>query len=217
MVAVAGAALFSWAALVGMPGISAALAGTSDPPTASSPSGALTGRLSVLQRPQTPADELPSGLRLPRLGQGVLIPALTRLVGTPAGADLYLAVFTAARGKPPFWSRSLGDQVSLISVVGQRVALTEPVPAVDLADGSHVAIVGSSSQYYVGIVPDGVARVAWTLAKVQGKHRYVVNAQAANNVVVVPFHSRTPFLLRATWYSADGTVIPTSDDALRHA
>jgi hypothetical protein len=79
------------------------------------------------------------------------------------------------------------------------------VPAVDLTDGNNVAIVGPDSRYpyqpgsdyYVGIVSDGVARVAWTFANVQGKHRYVVNAPAANNVVVAPFHSGTPFLLRA--------------------
>jgi hypothetical protein len=54
-------------------------------------------------------------------------------------------------------------------------------------------------------------------ANVHGKHLYVVNAQAANNVVVAPFHSSTPFLLRATWYAADGSIVPTSDSALLHA
>jgi hypothetical protein len=32
-----------------------------------------------------------------------------------------------------------------------------------------------------------------------------------------PFQTGTPFLLRATWYAADGSRIPTSDSALRHA
>ena len=70
---------------------------------------------------------------------------------------------------------------------------------------------------FVGIVPDGVARVAWTFANVNGKHPYLVTAQAANNVVVAPFHAGTPFLLRAAWYAADGAVVPTSDSALMHA
>lgn len=64
-------------------------------------SAALTARLAVLQRPQTPADLLPSGVELPAAGQGTIIPALTRLVATPGSARLYLAVLTAARGSPP--------------------------------------------------------------------------------------------------------------------
>jgi hypothetical protein len=213
------------AALSGIPAIAGAFAGTSDAQTSSGPSAALTARLAVLQRPQTPADVLPSGLKLPTRGQGTIIPALTRLVATPAGASVYLAVFTPARGSLPLWSPSLGDQVSLVSVTARGAELTEPVPAVDLSNGNDVGIVGAGSRYpyqlapdyYVGIVPDGVARVAWTFANLQGKHPYLVNAQAANNVVVAPFHSGTPFLLRVTWYTADGAVVPTSDAAALHA
>lgn len=188
-------------------------------------SAALTARLAVLQRSQTPADVLPSGVELPAAGQGTIIPALTRLVATPAGASLYLAVLTPARGSPPLWSLRLGDQVSLVSVTGERARLTEPVPAADLTDANDVTIVATGSPkpgsagpaYYVGIVPDGVARVAWTFVNVHGKHRYVLSAPAAGNVVVAPFHSGTPFLLRATWYAAEGTIVPTSDAALLHA
>ena len=219
-----GAGLF-WAALTGTPAISGAFAGTSDAQTSSSPSAALIAQLAALQRPQTPADVLPSGRKLPARGQGTIIPALTRLLATPAGAGLYLAVFTPPRGSLPLWSPSLGDQVSLVSVTAQSAELTQPVPATDLADGNSVAIIGASSrppyqlgsEYYAGIVPDGVARVAWTFANVHGKHPYVVNAQTANNVVVAPFHSSTPFLLRAIWYAADGSIVPTSDSALLHA
>jgi hypothetical protein len=112
-----GAGLFL-AALAGTPAISGAFAGTSDAQTSSSPSAALIAQLAVLQRPQTPADVLPSGRKLPARGQGTIIPALTRLVATPAGASLYLAVFTPPRGSLPLWSPSLGDQVSLVSVTG---------------------------------------------------------------------------------------------------
>lgn len=216
--AVLGAGLFA-AALSGMP----AFAGTSGARTSSAPSAAaLIARLAVLQRPQTSSDLLPAGVKLPKLGQGTLIPALTRLVATPPGASVYLAVFTPAPASRPLWSSRLGDQVSLVSVIDQSANLTEPVPAVDLTNGRNVAFVGPrpsqpGPDYHVGIVPDGVARVAWTFANLNGKNRQVVSATAANNVVVAPFDSGTPFLLRATWYAADGTVVPTSDAALLHA
>ena len=205
--------------------LAAAVATAGSTPTSAGSAAALIGRLAVLQRPQTPADVLPAGVTLPALGQGTVIPSLTRLVATPAGASVYLVVFTPARGSLPLWRASLGDQVSLVSVTAARAALTEPVPAVDLSNGNSVAIIGPSSRspnplapdYYVGIVPNGVARVAWTFANFQRKHRYVVNAQAASNVVVAPFDSGAPFLLRATWYAADGALIPTSDSAALHA
>ncbi len=215
--AVAGAGLVG-AAFSGIP----AFAGTSGADTSSGPSAALTARLAVLQRPQTPADLLPSGLKLPKMGQGTIIPALARLVATPAGTSVYLAVFTPVRGSRPLWSTKLGDQVSLVSVNDQGAELTTLVPAVDLTNAHNVSIIGPASgkpgpDYYAGIVPDGVARVAWTFADLRRRHRYLVNATAANNVVVAPFHSGTPFLLRATWYAADGAVVPTSDSALLHA
>ena len=219
-IAVVWAGLFG-AALTGIAAIAVAFAGTSDAQTSRGPSAALTARLAVLQRPQTPSDLLPSGINLPALGQGTIIPPLTRLVATPAGASVYLTVFTPARGSLPLWSQRLGDQVSLVSVTASGAELTEPVPAVDLRNGHSVAIIGPGSQpgpdYYVGIVPDGVARVAWTFANLNGKHLYLVNAQAANNVVVAPFHAGTPYLLRAVWYAADGAAVPTSDSALLHA
>jgi hypothetical protein len=57
-----------------------------------------------------------------------------------------------------------------VSVTAQGAELTEPVPATDLTDGNSVAIIDASSrypyqlspEYYAGIVPDGVTRVAWT-------------------------------------------------------
>jgi hypothetical protein len=213
------------AALSGIPASAGAFTGASDAQPNSSQAAAVTARLAVLRRPQTAADLLPSGDKLPALGQGTIIPALTRLVASPAGASLYLAVFTPARGSLPLWSPSLGDQVALVSVTSRGPELTEPVPAVDLSNGNGVGIIGAgatypdqvAAQYYVGIVPDGVARAAWTLANLQGKHPYLVSAQAANNVVVAPFHSGTPFLLRAAWYAGDGAVVPTSDRALLHA
>ena len=190
-----------------------------------SASAALTARLAVLRRPQTPADALPSGVRLPHEGQGTIVPSLTRLVATPAGASLYLAVFTPAHGSPPFWSTRLGDQVGLVSVTARGAQIGGPVPAAELADGNRVTVVGPgtrssgglSSDYQVGVVPDGVARVVWTFADARRRHRYVVDGDPANNIVIVPFHEASPFLLHATWYSADGSRISTSDRALRRA
>ena len=209
------------AAVSGIPAVAGGLAGTSDAQTSSDPAAALIARLAVLQRPQTPSDVLPSGLELPARGQGTIIPSLTRLVATPLGTSVYLTVFTPAGGSLPLWSPRLGDQVSLVSVTDRGAELTEPVPAVDLSNGNTVAIIGSGSppgpDYYVGIVPDGVAQVAWTFANSQGKHPYRVTAQASNNVAVAPFHPGTPFLLRAAWYAADGRGVPTSDSALLHA
>jgi hypothetical protein len=212
------AALLCWAVLVGVPGISGASAGTPDAPPVPGASAGLIERLAVLQRPQTAADMLPSGLKLPRFGQGTVIPALTRLVATPAGDDLYLVVFTPARSRATtLWSPKLGDQVGLVLVTSDRPEPTGLAPAVDLTNGHNVTTIGAGSGYYVGIVPDGVARVGWTFANVQGNHRYSVGAQAANNVVLVPVHPGAPFLLRATWYAADGGVIPTSEKPLLHA
>lgn len=59
--------------------------------------------------------------------------------------------------------------------------------------------------------------VSGTFANLNGKHPYLVNTQAANDVVVAPFHAGTPYLLRAVWYAADGAAVPTSDSALLHA
>lgn len=216
--AVVGAALLCWAVLVGVPGIQGASAGTPHAQPVPGASAALSGQLAILRRPQTPADMLPSGLNLPRFGQGTVVPALTRLVATPAGDDLYLVVFTPARRTTTtLWSPKLGDQVGLVLVTGNRAEITGATPAVNLTNGNGVVTIDAGSGYYAGIVPDGVARASWTFANVQGEHRYSVNAQVANNVALAPFHPGTPFLLRATRYAADGTVVPTSDKALRQA
>jgi hypothetical protein len=149
----------------GLLAIAGPFAGTSDAQTSSGPSAVLTARLAVLQRPQTPSDVLPSGLKLPPLGEGTIIPGLTRLVATPAGASVYLAVFTPARGRLPLWSPSLGDQVSLVSVTARGAELTEPVPAVDLSNGKSVGIIGaasavsggagiSSDRWHYGVLPN---------------------------------------------------------------
>jgi len=186
---------------------------------------ALMSRLAVLRRAQTPADVLPAGVHVTGPG-GVIIPGLTRLVASPGGVSVYLAVSTPAPGSPPLWSAKLGDQVGIVTVTGGVWREAFPVPAVDLTNGFAVELVGGgrsqsthalAGAYQVGIVADGVARVRWTFANATAKRTYVVDVPAANNVAITPLHTGTPFLLRATWYAADGSVVPTSDSAMRHA
>jgi hypothetical protein len=144
------------------------------------------------------------------------------LVASPPGANLYLAVSTPVGGSPPLWSPKLGDQVGIVAVTGGGATETFPVPAADLTDGLAVELVGSapagSGAYQeVGIVPDGVARVRWTFANLRATRTYVVDVAASNNIAITPVQTGAPFLLRATWYRADGSVMPTSDSAMRHA
>jgi hypothetical protein len=151
---------------------------------------------------------------------GVIIPSLTRLVASPTGASFYLGVSTPLAGSPPLWSPKLGDQVGIVTVTSGGATDTYPVPAADLTNGFAVELVGgaaATNRYQVGIVPDGVARVRWTFANAAAKQTYVVDVPTSNNIAITPLHTGTPFLLRATWYAADGAVIPTSDSALRHA
>lgn len=188
---------------------------------ASQPAAAgLVARLAVLRRPQTPADVLPAGMRVAGPPHGTIIPSLTRLVATPAGADVYLVVSMPLAGSPPLWSPKLGDQVGIVTVIGGAATDTFPVPAADLTNGFSVELVGgaeASNAYQVGVVPDGVASVRWTFANANAKRTYVVDVPATNNIAITPLHAGTPFLLRATWYAADGAVIPTSDSAMRNA
>jgi hypothetical protein len=144
----------------------------------------LLDRLSVLRRPQTPADRLPSPLHLNRNdGNGQIVHSLTRLVASPPGARMYLVVTRPPSGDgPPIWSPKLGDQVSIITLTPDGKVETPGQPAVDLSDGLEVQDVvnsvggrgrvvrgdrpSASSRrarvlYRVGVVPDGVARATW--------------------------------------------------------
>lgn len=75
------------------------LLGRSAPAPAASAQG-LIARLAVLRRPQVAADRLPAGLGHID-GVGHVIPGLTRLVASPAGARLYLVVSTRGPGPAP--------------------------------------------------------------------------------------------------------------------
>jgi hypothetical protein len=146
--------------------------------------GGLLDRLSVLRRPQTPADRLPSRLHLKFAGgNGQIIPGLTRLVATLPGARVYLVVTRPPSGNgPPTWSSTFGDLVAILTVTAGGAVETPGQPAADLSNGLEIQAVtngvdrrghvlrpghrsaslpGARVLYRIGIVPDGVARAAW--------------------------------------------------------
>ncbi len=184
----------------------------------------LVARLAVLRRPQTPADMLPPGTRLPRPG-GTILPGLTRLVTTlPGDLSVYLVVATPTGGSLPLWRPRLGDQVTVVAVGPHAAAFDGPYPAVDLDDPFNLGSVGSrtprsplTSAYNIAILPDGVSRVRWRFADLSGGRDEVQTAPLANNVAVAPWKRNAVFLDGATWYAPDGAVVPTSDTALVRA
>jgi hypothetical protein len=199
-------------------------------PSAASANG-LIARLAVLRRPQTAADVLPAHLKLAH-PQGTIIPSLTRLVAAPPGATLFLVVTTPPTGPRVLWSPRLGDQVSIVAVSNRGATQSLAVPAVDLSDAEEVTPVGGiltpgagrgptlpvlRGAYDVAVVPDRVARVRWRFADATGQPGRAVDAHLSNNVAYFPRQRSAAVLLRATWYAADGSVIPTSDEALRRA
>ena len=188
---------------------------------------ALIGKLAVLRRPQTTADWLPAWVRraATQRGGGAIIPSLSRLVAVTPHARLFLVVRRPAGGTAPFWSPSLGDQVSIISVVGADSAETPPVPAAGLDNSAEVMpsagdrgfATDSPGSLFVAILPDGVARVRWTFADEHFPYRRRVDIKPVDNVAYVPFTQRTSGRLHVTWYRSDGTVVPTSAQALQRA
>ncbi len=183
----------------------------------------LIARLAVLRRPQTAADVLPSRLHIasPLSPPGTIVPRLTRLVRTLPDARLYLAVTTWSPDS--IWSPRLGDQVSIVEISGSHATQTMPVPAADLTNANEVFPVAPTRQrfptqpgaYFVGIVPDGVARVSWTFPNKQFRPGAVLDLSVAGNVAVTRARPDT-FLsvLRAAWYTPDGQRVATSNQAL---
>ncbi|HEY2320312.1 MAG TPA: hypothetical protein VGH67_18535 [Solirubrobacteraceae bacterium] len=185
---------------------------------------ALVARLAVLRRPQTPADMLPSGTRLPPPG-GTILPALTRLVATlPGDLKAYLVVTTPTGGALPLWSPRLGDQISVVAKGPHATGFETPYPAVDLNDPLNVGRVGNGAPrtpladaHNIAILPDGVSRVRWRFAKLSGGRDAVQTATVTNNVAVAPSLRNAVLPDGATWYAPDGTAVPTSDTALVRA
>jgi hypothetical protein len=184
--------------------------------------GQLIAKLAVLRRPQTPADMLPGRLHITN-PQGTIIPRLTRLVRTLPDARLFLVVTTPNGHSNPIWSPRLGDQAAIVEISGSHAAQTMPIPAADLTNANEVEYISPTGQqsatqpgaYYVGIVPDGVARVRWTFANNQFEPGAVLDASATSNVAVIRARPDTPPpILRAAWYAPDGQRVATSNRAL---
>lgn len=209
--------------------------------SAPSPRG-LIARLAVLRRPQTPADRLPADVKLPPR-DGKVVPGLTRLVATPPpppdsargrGVRLFLAVTKPLTGPDSLWSPKLGDQVSVVALTRYGTTQTLAIPAADLSNAQPIGVVGGrvlagrivnraaalKDDYMVGIVPDGVAYVRWTFGK-RGKPVVTLKLPVSHNIAYIaygqPLRSRAGAFLHATWYAANGAMIPTSDRALRRA
>jgi hypothetical protein len=186
------------------------------------PAQQLTAKLAVLRRPQTAADMLPGRLHI-RNPQGTIIPRLTRLVRTLPDARLFLVVTTPNAHSNPIWSSRLGDQVAVVEISGSHATQTVPIPAADLTNANEVADItlgglGARTlrdDYYVGIVPDGVARVRWTFANSRFQPGTTLDASVASNVAVARARPDTPPpVLRAAWYAPDGQRVATSNRAL---
>ena len=183
----------------------------------------LISRLAVLRRPQTPADMLPSRLHIasPLTPQGRIIRQLTRLVRTLPDARLYLVVTTWSPDS--LWSPQLGDQVSIVELSDGHATQTVPIPAADLSNANEVSEItptglGAQPQrgaYWVGIVPDGVARARWRFANELTEPGPVVDATVAGNVALSAARSgASPVPLRAAWFAPDGQRVATSNQAL---
>ncbi len=191
-----------------------------------SPKG-LVARLAVLRRPQTAADVLPAHVKLVH-SAGTIVPGLTRLVAVVPGAKMFLVVTTPSGGPGALWSPDLGDQASIVVVPSQRASQSLPIPAADLDDAQEVATLGdvrasggrsgtAGSGYNVAVVPDGVARVRWVFTDAAGHPSPVQTAKLGDNVAYASQQPGAVALDRATWYAADGTVVPTSDSPLKRA
>jgi hypothetical protein len=79
--------------------------------------------------------------------------------------------------------------------------------------------------YRIGIVPDGVARVAWRYRVMHPIRRFLeptartvsVDPQIVDNIAYAPGAQQAEQLAGVDWYAADGSRIPTSAAPLRRA
>jgi hypothetical protein len=140
-------------------------------PTAASCTGRLLAAVAVLRRPQTRADRAfnPQRVRITGISQSkpfpyVVVPGLTRLARTlPNGQPVFFVVY---RPLPHPLVPSLGDvlQVFVPSPGGRSAAFVTEVlpPALSYAYRQPPIRIGD---FYLGLVPNGVARVRWTFPR----------------------------------------------------
>lgn len=205
---------------------------SASPQSANVPAAAgLIARLGVLRRPQTAVDRLPAALvagwerQTAQEDVGRLLPALTRLVAVRGPVRLYLAVTTPAPGPNPLWSPRDGDQVTVVAITPRGMTASPSIPAVALSDPDILSVAGLTLgqgtspnalaaargyAYDVAIVPDGVARVHWTLANRDGGVGEAVRVTVQNNAAVSPLsRTTTDVLLSGEWYAANGHRVAT--------
>jgi hypothetical protein len=191
----------------------------------------LIARLAVLRRPQVAADRLPANIHVVP-NSGTIIPRFTRLVYSTAGTRMYVVVVTPA-GHDALWSPRDGDRVAVVAVSGHWGDESVPIPAVDLSNADEMQNLNArttgrpeirqsavrrlqSYSYAVSIVPDGVARVRWTMLAGRPTGERVSEATYARDNVAI-LRGGSGLLVRGTWYAANGSVIPTTDKALIEA
>jgi hypothetical protein len=200
-------------------------------PTASACTSRLLAAVAVLRRPQTRADRAfnPDGNTITGLSQSkpfpyVVVPGLTRRARTlPDGRSVFFVVY-----RPVGDTRvtQLGDflQAFVPSPGGRSAAfVTEVMPP--LLSYAYQEPPTKIAGIYLGLVPNGVARVRWTFpreaipqVKVPGEpvlRAHVIpgaeiTANVQGNVAAAKDPNKAVFLpSRATWLAADGQVIKT--------
>ena len=176
----------------------------------------LAAKLSILRRPQTAADRSLPDRVARQAAEGSYIPGLTRLAVSTPGTRAFIVVSTPDPGNIPLtreWPLALGDRVSLVVIAHGEIDTSQPVPAAGL--GALDTLV---SRWVVAtVVPDGVARVRFTLLghKRLPGHRLstvTVDAHASGNVALAP--PAGGFVpSKVQWYAADGATLSTPDTA----
>lgn len=179
----------------------------------------LEAKLSILRRPQTPADR--TYARYSGVG-GAVIAKLARLATTVDTAEGRARVYLVVRQlplRPAEAAAKLRSQFATAVAVdehGQVEGETGPVTATTLepnaVGASGVVIRGIGIErnrgLSVGIVPDGVRRVRWTFTGedygILDPHPVTVYPEVHGNVAVAPIRRDQGPLASAVWYGAGG-------------
>jgi hypothetical protein len=200
-------------------------------PTAAACTRRLLAAVPVLRRPQTRADRAfnPQGIRITGVSQPkpypyVVVPGLTRLARTlPDGRPVFFVVY---RPLPDTLDTQLGDvlQVLVPSPGGRSAAFVTGVIPPLLTDVYRQPPM-TIADVYVGLVPNGVARVTWIFPreavpriKVPGEPVFRAHVISGAEITAsvdgdiaaakAPAHP-VAFPSAATWLAADGHVIKT--------
>jgi hypothetical protein len=198
--------------------------------------GALVVKLAVLRRPQTSQDRRLPLVLVPReRGPFKLDGSLSRFVGSvdaPGAGEMRIFVTVQLpsatnRHRAPNL-RSASVSATAVSVNSQRTSASGPLTAQQLQQpgavesGLYTPRVGPdrSLGLTIGLVPDGVKRVAWIFSGagfgIANPRTVTVYPQVRDNVALAPVRPGQGPLARAIWYDANGHVI-ASGPAGSHA